>query len=288
MDYSHASTAFFYGVFFPLLFGIPLAIVVYSGYQIYYHKILPPTGRRRILAIFYFRLAAVFLIMWLPGLLLLFVTGAWLDPWVEWAGGGWSHLQGAVSALVSLLKPDIWKALVDFWLCRGEEEQNNFRSSFMTVVSFRRRSSTSPRTSMLKSWTGTNLSFDPSDDPPKPLDLCDACIEDIEEAPIEGESCACFLGEPSKSSVQRTPRVQQADCHSEGWGNITTSGFSTMEDESESERFLDDYQEDAEEPSDWRNLSNAFRTKVESDDKSILMDVCETEEPDDVEDLEVQ
>lgn len=73
MDYDYASTAFFYGVFFPLLFGIPLLYVCWAAYQIYKHKMLPPSGRRRILAVYFFRLAAVFVIMWLPGLLLLFV-----------------------------------------------------------------------------------------------------------------------------------------------------------------------------------------------------------------------
>ena len=119
MDYDTASTIFFYCVFFPLLFGIPLAYVCWAAYSIWKHQMLPPTGRRRLLAIYFFRLAAVFLIMWLPGLLLLFVTAAWLDPWVQWAGGVWSHLQGMVSALVSLLKPDVWEAVAEFWSCCG-------------------------------------------------------------------------------------------------------------------------------------------------------------------------
>jgi hypothetical protein len=99
-----------------------LGYVCWAAYQIYKHKLLPPEGRRRVLSIYFFRLAAVFIIMWLPGLLFLFVTAAWLDPWVQWAGGAWSHLQGLASALVSLLKPDIWKAVVDFWCCRTSDE----------------------------------------------------------------------------------------------------------------------------------------------------------------------
>jgi len=117
MDYSTASTIFFYCLMFPLLFGGPFGYVLYCGYQIHHQQLLPPTGRRRILAIYFFRLSVVFVVMWLPGLLFLFVAGAWLDPWVAWAGGSWSHLQGAVSALVSLLKPDIWETVLDFWTC---------------------------------------------------------------------------------------------------------------------------------------------------------------------------
>lgn len=133
MDYSYASTAFFYIVFFPLLFGIPLAYVCWAAYKIYQHNMLPPSGRRRILTIYFFRLAAVFVVMWLPGLLLLFVMSAWIPPWVQWSGGAWSHLQGLVSALLSLLKPDIWKAVLEFWCCTprlpalpdDEEDDNN-------------------------------------------------------------------------------------------------------------------------------------------------------------------
>ena len=119
MDYDTKSTLFFYLIFFPLLFGIPLAYVCWAAYTIWRQQLLPPSGSRRVLAIYFFRIAAVFLIMWLPGLLLLFVTAAWLDPWVQWAGGAWSHLQGLVSAVVSLWKPDVWQAVKWFWTTTG-------------------------------------------------------------------------------------------------------------------------------------------------------------------------
>jgi succinate dehydrogenase/fumarate reductase cytochrome b subunit len=151
MDYSIDSTLFFYCFFFPLLFGVPLLFVGYAAYQIWKNDLLPPMGRRRTLAIYFFRLAAVFLIMWLPGLFFLFVAGAWVHPWVEWAGGLWSHLQCGVSAGVSLMKPDIWQAFRDFWCCcrpkstDGEDDANirpstETSSGFFTTwsVSFRK------------------------------------------------------------------------------------------------------------------------------------------------------
>ena len=117
LDYDTESTIFFYCVFTPLAFGLPLAYVSWVAFQIWRQSLLPPSGRRRILAVFFFRLAAVFLVMWLPGLFLLFVNLSSGTPWVQWAGGAWTHLQALVSALVSLLKPDIWKAVREFWCC---------------------------------------------------------------------------------------------------------------------------------------------------------------------------
>lgn len=55
--------------------------------------------------------------MWVPGLLFMFVGGVFENPWIQVVGGSWSHLQAAVSGLVSLHKPDIWKAVKGFWTC---------------------------------------------------------------------------------------------------------------------------------------------------------------------------
>ena len=159
MDYDTASTVFFYCVIFPLLFGGPLAYVLWAGYQIWKHELLPPSGRRRILAVYFFRLGAVFLIMWLPGLLLLFVTGAWVDPWLAWAGGSWSHLQGTVSALVSLWKPDIWMAVRDFWTCGKFASKSPARQTGQppTPSTASRRSVTFSRAKSVSFWGKSSL-----------------------------------------------------------------------------------------------------------------------------------
>ena len=122
MDYNVASTLFFYLVFFPCLMGAPMGYVAFVGYRIYKYKMLPQTGHRRILAVYFLRLAAVFVIMWLPALLFFFILGAWMGHWVLWGGGAWSHLQGGVSAAFSLLKPDITRAVINFWTCRCGQE----------------------------------------------------------------------------------------------------------------------------------------------------------------------
>jgi hypothetical protein len=141
-------------VFVPLFVWIPTVYVLYAGAHVLYMKLLPPSGKRRLLTIYFGRLCLVFMIMWIPTFFVLFLAREWLSR----VGGTWSHLQGgkpwglhqlsvvifvwkivanyfgynyslsllchrkhdfvAVSAAISLLKPDIWKAAKDFICCR--------------------------------------------------------------------------------------------------------------------------------------------------------------------------
>ena len=118
------STIFFWLCFFPLFVGIPIAYVAYVSYEVFLGgKLLPPTGKRRILTVYFFRLILVFLVMWIPAFILMFIAATWLPPWAHYAGGTWSHLQGAVSAGVSLYKPDIWDAVVQFVTCQYGEDR---------------------------------------------------------------------------------------------------------------------------------------------------------------------
>jgi hypothetical protein len=151
VDFSTGSTIFYYLIFFPSLIGIPLLYVIYAGYQIRKRKLIPPTGKRRVLSIYFLRLVAVFVIMWVPALLFMTVLNRWIGHWVIWFGGTWSHMQGGVSAAVSLFKPDIAKTVYRFWTCQWGEEQraslgrssrdlrgssNNLSDSFQSRPSF--------------------------------------------------------------------------------------------------------------------------------------------------------
>jgi hypothetical protein len=117
MAYDRKSSVFFFAVFYPLMNGIPLAFSLWATFDILWHNKLPSSGKRRELAIYFFRIILVFLIMWLPGLFCFFVLGG-TDPWYVVVSGAWSHSQGAVSAAVSLLKPDIYEAFKKFLRCQ--------------------------------------------------------------------------------------------------------------------------------------------------------------------------
>ena len=73
-------------------------------------------GRRRNLALYFFRLIFVFVFMWLPFIVITFVVNPAIpgpqNPWLLWTGAAWSHLQGLVSVLVSCTKEDIEDCLV--------------------------------------------------------------------------------------------------------------------------------------------------------------------------------
>ena len=62
-DFDLPTSLFFYLVFFPLLLGFPMAYVLFLGYQIWAKEMLPKQGRRRMLASFFMRLMAIYVIM---------------------------------------------------------------------------------------------------------------------------------------------------------------------------------------------------------------------------------
>jgi hypothetical protein len=190
------STIFFWLCFFPLFVGIPVVYVVYVCYDVMVvRKLLPPKGKRRVLSVYFFRLILVFLIMWLPTFIVLFVAAPWLPTWAHFAGGTWSHLQGAVSAVVSLFKPDIWNAVQRFVTCKCGivEEQDNDRRRSGIGRSNDRSSQTIQRS------TGFEMKF--MEDPVKEtnakadinargrlsLEHCE-CMEDAERRVAEGST----------------------------------------------------------------------------------------------------
>jgi hypothetical protein len=137
------STIFFWLCFFPLFVGIPVVYVAYVCHDVLVRKLLPPIGQRRTLVVHFFRLILVFLIMWLPTFIMLFMVASGLPPLAHFVGGTWSHLQGAVSAGVSLLKPDIRNAVQRFVTCQEccdveeEPENDGQRSSAWISSTFR-------------------------------------------------------------------------------------------------------------------------------------------------------
>lgn len=144
VETDEASTIFFWLVFFPLFAGIPLVYVMWASLDVYRRNLLPPQGKRRLLSIYYSRLVVVFVVMWLPSIILGFVLP--IKPAYFFGGGAWSHLQGGVSAGVALMKPDIKHAVQRFITCRCCEARENggfrhsedFRGSSLSGLDSRR------------------------------------------------------------------------------------------------------------------------------------------------------
>ncbi|CAJ1969929.1 unnamed protein product [Cylindrotheca closterium] len=116
MPYDFRSTLFFYLLYAPLVFFLPLFYICYVVFDIAKNKLLPHREQRKTLMIF-FRLLLVYFVMWVPALFLTFVAGNWLSwPYVTF-GAIWAHLQGAVSAATCIQKPDIQVACKNLVFC---------------------------------------------------------------------------------------------------------------------------------------------------------------------------
>ena len=113
-DYDVPSSIFFWLVFVPAFLLIPLGYVLVCVIIVFRRGMLPPIGRRRNLAVYFFRLVFVFVAMWLPFIIIAFIVGPARpgveSSWLPWTSAAWSHLQGLASVLTSLTKPDIKNA----------------------------------------------------------------------------------------------------------------------------------------------------------------------------------
>lgn len=139
VEFDRASTLFFWLAFYPVLVAIPLICVVWVTWNIKRRDLLPPTGKKREISIFFFRIVVVFVAIWIPASLALYVVGC-LDPWYLFAAGIWTHIQGSVSATVSMFKADIRLAVQDFFCCRtfrANREFDRMPQGYMSNRSFR-------------------------------------------------------------------------------------------------------------------------------------------------------
>ena len=120
LEHDRNSSLVFYLLYLPAVAFIPFGYVLYVCWDIWKNNRLPPRGRRRTLAVYFFRIILAFAVMWMPYFILMFMAGVWIHSWGLWAAGTWGHLQGLVSACVSLMKPDIYRAVQEFLHCRGQ------------------------------------------------------------------------------------------------------------------------------------------------------------------------
>ena len=137
-EYDTTSTIFFWLVFMPLFCLLPTAYALYVAFDVWRRQLLPTEKtKKRNIAIYFFRLTVVFLIMWVPSIFLMFIAGGYTSSWVAFAGGCWSHLQGAVSAVASIMKADIGQAFAQFITCGRARTNALVSSSHLRVWSSR-------------------------------------------------------------------------------------------------------------------------------------------------------
>ncbi|CAB9524766.1 expressed unknown protein [Seminavis robusta] len=117
-------------VFLPILYVGWVALVITRG------GLLPQSGRTREIALFFFRIFLVLVIMWLPTLISLMVGIA--SHWVFYFVGIWAHLTGSVTSIFSLCKSDIRQATMALLCCQVRQVNGEFDNS-MNGTSRRQR-----------------------------------------------------------------------------------------------------------------------------------------------------
>ena len=130
-DYDRqGSTAFYFFVFLPLFMGIPLVYAFFVMCDIWRRKLLPPTGKRRELALYFSRVILVYFGMWAPFLIVCTIGNfVNITSWVYWVGAAWAHIQGLVSSIVASTRPQIKDALIDTYRCVQENERKERKRS---------------------------------------------------------------------------------------------------------------------------------------------------------------
>ena len=105
-----------------LMVGPPFVYVIASCTHVWWKQLLPRQGRTRVLSLYFLRVVIVFFLTWVPFLILVDVTYYKTQSlWMLGLAYYFSSLQGLLSVLVALGKPDVKRAVTKFLCCRGDE-----------------------------------------------------------------------------------------------------------------------------------------------------------------------
>lgn len=116
-----------------LMCGPPFLYTIGACAHVWWQQLLPSKGRTRVLSLYFLRVVLVFLLTWVPFLILVDVTYyKTASLWMLGLAYYFASLQGLLSVIVALGKPDINRAVVNLLLCRPDdflEEENRFLGS---------------------------------------------------------------------------------------------------------------------------------------------------------------
>jgi hypothetical protein len=142
IEYSITSTYFFWLCFIPLATGIPslyaVGVLVVCWWRNLLHmqpnedalKATQASGKKateteayrkrmrqaRSITLYFARIFLSLLLCWAPAIITYWLLTP-RTPWISFAGAAWGHLQGTVSTIASLTKPDVRDAEVALFTC---------------------------------------------------------------------------------------------------------------------------------------------------------------------------
>lgn len=106
-------------VYFPFLVLFPQTVAFVLGVKIWRSGLLPFKGETRNLFIFFYRIILVFVVVWLPAIILVLILDPKKVPFgVMSFAAIWTHLEGFLCSIIMLFRTDIRSAFLDFVLCR--------------------------------------------------------------------------------------------------------------------------------------------------------------------------
>ncbi|KAG7355175.1 hypothetical protein IV203_004531 [Nitzschia inconspicua] len=121
-----------------LMCGPPFLYTVIACVDVWWKKLLPTKGRTRVLSLYFLRVVLVFLLTWVPFLILVDVTYyKTASLWMLGLAYYFASLQGLLSVIVAVGKPDIKRAVLNLLLCRPDdfnETENGFLGSNATQI----------------------------------------------------------------------------------------------------------------------------------------------------------
>lgn len=111
----------------------PLLYVIYVCVDVWWRKLLPRSGRTRVLSLYFLRVVIVFLVTWVPYFIIYEI--AWNvthSQWMVHVSYFLGSIQGFMSVVVALSKPDIKRAFyqfVSFGQKKGSRSPGEFGTS---------------------------------------------------------------------------------------------------------------------------------------------------------------
>ena len=121
----------------PLLFCIGVCI------DVWWRHLLPRRGRTRVLSLYFLRVIVVFLLTWIPYFILYEVSwNITYSTWMVNCSYYLSSVQGTLSVLVAMSKPDIKNAVYNFLCSWGADRDKELNSTKLGTSSSKRTNHT--------------------------------------------------------------------------------------------------------------------------------------------------
>ncbi|KAG7339581.1 hypothetical protein IV203_025079 [Nitzschia inconspicua] len=205
-----------------LMCGPPFLYTIVACADVWRKQLLPTNGRTRVLSLYFFRVVLVFLLTWVPFLILVDVTYyKTASLWMLGLAYYFASLQGLLSVIVAVGKPDIKRAVLNLLLCRPDdfnETENGFLGSNATKLgksilpsrlfsstkfSLRRESSKLAETSEAFPVSGTEQSQNLGSQAPPD-----------EECPSGGDDTDVFSSAEGNTKLRISEEAEMRDIHS--------------------------------------------------------------------------